>query len=175
MTCNRILVSIKIVRIMTLISIFIIDNVEMEIVLPGSMTVIDSHDIALALQHKIEAMVDVERAFVHVDHQERDGLEHKVNKIFLFVFISFYFFTLFLSPIQYTLWYIITYSTTLLHEDIRTYIVFLAYVIAYPFALPPPFHRSPFPFPSLPLSLSFIMEGVHMVILNLWYFHLFYS
>lgn len=88
---------------MTLISIFIIDNVEMEIVLPGSMTVIDSHDIALALQHKIEAMVDVERAFVHVDHQERDGLEHKVNKIFLFVFISFYFFTLFLSPIQYTL------------------------------------------------------------------------
>ena len=54
------------------------DNVEMEIVLPGSMTVIDSHDIALALQHKIEAMIDVERAFVHVDHQERDGLEHKV-------------------------------------------------------------------------------------------------
>ena len=52
----------------------------MEIVLPGSMTVIDSHDIALALQHKIEAMVDVERAFVHVDHQERDGLEHKVRK-----------------------------------------------------------------------------------------------
>jgi hypothetical protein len=50
----------------------------MEIVLPGSMTVIDSHDIALALQHKIEAMIDVERAFVHVDHQERDGLEHKV-------------------------------------------------------------------------------------------------
>jgi divalent metal cation (Fe/Co/Zn/Cd) transporter len=50
----------------------------MEIVLPGSMTVIDSHDIALALQHKIEAMTDVERAFVHVDHQERDGLEHKV-------------------------------------------------------------------------------------------------
>ena len=44
------------------------------------MTVIDSHDIALALQHKIEAMVDVERAFVHVDHQERDGLEHKVRQ-----------------------------------------------------------------------------------------------
>jgi divalent metal cation (Fe/Co/Zn/Cd) transporter len=55
-------------------------NVEMEIVLPGSMTVIDSHDIALALQHKIEAIVDVERAFVHVDHQERDGLEHKVER-----------------------------------------------------------------------------------------------
>lgn len=77
------------------ISIFITDNVEMEIVLPGSMTVIDSHDIALALQHKIEAMVDVERAFVHVDHQERDGLEHKVNEIFsffLFIFVSFFSF-----------------------------------------------------------------------------------
>lgn len=55
-------------------------NVEMEIVLPGRMTVIESHDIALALQHKIEGLVDVERAFVHVDHEERDGLEHKVER-----------------------------------------------------------------------------------------------
>jgi hypothetical protein len=37
------------------------DNVEMEIVLPGLMNVMESHDIALALQHKIEAIVDVER------------------------------------------------------------------------------------------------------------------
>lgn len=42
------------------------DNVEMEIVLPGDMTVRESHDIALALQHKIESLEDVERAFVHV-------------------------------------------------------------------------------------------------------------
>lgn len=42
------------------------DNVEMEIVLPGDMTVMESHDIALALQHKIESLEDVERAFVHV-------------------------------------------------------------------------------------------------------------
>jgi cation diffusion facilitator family transporter len=55
-------------------------NVEMEVVLPGSMTVMESHDIALALQHKIEELADVERAFVHVDHQERDGLEHKVER-----------------------------------------------------------------------------------------------
>ena len=55
-------------------------NVEMEIVLPGSMTVMESHDIALALQHKIEGLEEVERAFVHVDHQERDGLEHKVER-----------------------------------------------------------------------------------------------
>jgi divalent metal cation (Fe/Co/Zn/Cd) transporter len=55
-------------------------NVEMEVVLPGRMTVMESHDIALALQHKIESFDNVERAFVHVDHQERDGLEHKVER-----------------------------------------------------------------------------------------------
>jgi divalent metal cation (Fe/Co/Zn/Cd) transporter len=38
----------------------------MEIVLPGGMTVRESHDLALALQHKIEMLDDVERAFVHV-------------------------------------------------------------------------------------------------------------
>ena len=37
----------------------------MEIVLPGSMTVVESHDVALALQHKIETMVDMEIAFVY--------------------------------------------------------------------------------------------------------------
>ena len=55
-------------------------NVEMEIVLPGDMTVAISHDIALALQHKIEALKDVERAFVHVDYLTRDGLEHKIER-----------------------------------------------------------------------------------------------
>lgn len=52
----------------------------MEIVLPGSMTVRESHDIALAVQHKIEELEDVERAFVHVDHERRDGLEHKIER-----------------------------------------------------------------------------------------------
>lgn len=55
-------------------------NVEMEIILPGDMTVAESHDIALALQHKIEEMEDVERAFVHVDHLARSELEHKVER-----------------------------------------------------------------------------------------------
>ncbi len=45
-------------------------NVEMEIVLPGHLTVIESHDVALALQHKIEGFEDVERAFVHVSESE---------------------------------------------------------------------------------------------------------
>lgn len=57
-----------------------LDNVEMEVVLPGNMTVMESHDIALALQHRIEFLDDVERAFVHVDHQLRDGLEHKIER-----------------------------------------------------------------------------------------------
>lgn len=55
-------------------------NVEMEVVMPGDMTVAESHDIALELQHKLERIEDVERAFVHVDHQTRDGLEHKVER-----------------------------------------------------------------------------------------------
>jgi divalent metal cation (Fe/Co/Zn/Cd) transporter len=55
-------------------------NVEMEIVLPADMTVRDSHDLALGLQHKIESLEEVERAFVHVDHDKRDGLEHKVER-----------------------------------------------------------------------------------------------
>eukprot|EP01032_Pedospumella_encystans_P012246 gene12246-14181_t len=55
-------------------------NVEMEIVLPGDMTVRESHDIALELQHKIEGLEEVERAFVHVDHEKRDGLEHKIER-----------------------------------------------------------------------------------------------
>ena len=41
-------------------------NVEMEIILPPDMTVRESHDIALALQHRIEGHDNVERAFVHV-------------------------------------------------------------------------------------------------------------
>lgn len=41
-------------------------NCEMEIVLPALMTVQESHDIALSLQHKIELSPDIERAFVHV-------------------------------------------------------------------------------------------------------------
>ncbi|PRW57612.1 CDF membrane isoform A [Chlorella sorokiniana] len=55
-------------------------NVEMEVVLPGAMTVAESHDIALDLQHKLEALEDVERAFVHVDYEKRSWPEHKVER-----------------------------------------------------------------------------------------------
>jgi divalent metal cation (Fe/Co/Zn/Cd) transporter len=49
-------------------------NVEIEIILPGSMTVIDSHGIALALKQKIETIDDIERVFIHIDYQQRDTL-----------------------------------------------------------------------------------------------------
>eukprot|EP00878_Enallax_costatus_P006730 GHUV01007055.1.p1 GENE.GHUV01007055.1~~GHUV01007055.1.p1 ORF type:complete len:291 (+),score=72.27 GHUV01007055.1:111-875(+) len=54
--------------------------VEMEVVMPADMTVQTSHDISLELQHKVERLEEVERAFVHVDYMRRDGLEHKVER-----------------------------------------------------------------------------------------------
>jgi divalent metal cation (Fe/Co/Zn/Cd) transporter len=51
--------------------------VELEVILPKTMCVQDSHDISLALQIKVEALEAVERAFVHVDYRSRDYDEHK--------------------------------------------------------------------------------------------------
>lgn len=53
--------------------------VEMEVVMPERMSVRESHDIALILQHKVEAYEEVERAFVHVDYLKRTEPEHKVD------------------------------------------------------------------------------------------------
>jgi cation diffusion facilitator family transporter len=50
--------------------------VELEVVLPPTMTLEMTHDIGMELQHKIEAFDEVERAFVHIDYQERDYDEH---------------------------------------------------------------------------------------------------
>ena len=41
--------------------------VEVDIVLPESMPLRETHDIGEALQIKIEALAEVERAFVHID------------------------------------------------------------------------------------------------------------
>jgi len=54
--------------------------VEAEVVLPPAMTVRASHDLALALQHKLEAVPEVERAFVHVDYERRAEPEHAVDR-----------------------------------------------------------------------------------------------
>jgi divalent metal cation (Fe/Co/Zn/Cd) transporter len=41
------------------------------------MTLLETHDIGMELQHKLEAIDEVERAFVHIDYQERDYDEHR--------------------------------------------------------------------------------------------------
>lgn len=47
--------------------------VEVDIVLPPDMPLWRSHDIAQDLQDQIEALPDVDRCFVHVDHE----VDHK--------------------------------------------------------------------------------------------------
>ncbi|PNH09627.1 Metal tolerance protein 9 [Tetrabaena socialis] len=54
--------------------------VEVSVIVPLEMSVGESHGIALALQHKIEGIDSVERAFVHVDFLQR---EEELHKIFL--------------------------------------------------------------------------------------------
>jgi divalent metal cation (Fe/Co/Zn/Cd) transporter len=54
--------------------------VEMEIVMPISSTLREVHDISLELQHKLEALEPVERAFVHVDYEQRDQPEHRTER-----------------------------------------------------------------------------------------------
>ena len=36
----------------------------------------ESHDVGIMLQHKIERLEEVERAFVHIDYQVRDVDDH---------------------------------------------------------------------------------------------------
>lgn len=50
--------------------------VELEIVMPHDTVLSESHDVAVRLQHKIEALDAVERCFVHVDYQPRTVDEH---------------------------------------------------------------------------------------------------
>ncbi|KAI9912240.1 hypothetical protein PsorP6_009591 [Peronosclerospora sorghi] len=54
--------------------------VELEVIVPGDMSVKLAHDIALQMQFKVENLVEVERAFVHVDYQARDYDEHVVSR-----------------------------------------------------------------------------------------------
>jgi len=53
--------------------------VEVDIVLPKTMALLEAHDIGETLQAKLEKLEDVERAFVHLDYDiEHDpGTEHK--------------------------------------------------------------------------------------------------
>jgi len=55
--------------------------VEIECILPSNMSVQVSHDIGLGLQHKVEALEEVERAFVHIDYQNRETPEHRTERL----------------------------------------------------------------------------------------------
>lgn len=52
---------------------------EVDIVLPADMTVAESHDIAEALQIKLERLPDIARAFVHIDFETSHMPEHKMT------------------------------------------------------------------------------------------------
>ncbi|XP_013390153.1 metal tolerance protein 9 isoform X2 [Lingula anatina] len=54
--------------------------VEVDIVLPETMTLKEAHDIGEPLQQKLERLPEVERAFVHLDYEfeHRPSDEHKV-------------------------------------------------------------------------------------------------
>ncbi|KAJ0100576.1 hypothetical protein Patl1_20782 [Pistacia atlantica] len=54
--------------------------VEVDIVLPGEMTLHEAHNIGETLQEKLEKFPEVERAFVHVDFNTTHQLEHKQKK-----------------------------------------------------------------------------------------------
>ncbi|OAJ37082.1 hypothetical protein BDV3_000133 [Batrachochytrium dendrobatidis] len=51
--------------------------VEVDIVLPADMPLCEAHDIGEALQIKIETLEEVERAFVHLDHETSHRPEHQ--------------------------------------------------------------------------------------------------
>ncbi len=55
--------------------------VELEIVLPKDTLLLESHDIGMNLQYKIEAREEVERCFVHIDYEKREYDEHVVSKM----------------------------------------------------------------------------------------------
>ncbi|KAL9231218.1 hypothetical protein vseg_006473 [Gypsophila vaccaria] len=55
--------------------------VEVDIVLPGDMLLTHAHHIGDTLQQKLELLPDVERAFVHVDHDFTHKPEHQQHKV----------------------------------------------------------------------------------------------
>uniref|UniRef100_A0A7S0MQG6 Cation efflux protein cytoplasmic domain-containing protein n=1 Tax=Pyramimonas obovata TaxID=1411642 RepID=A0A7S0MQG6_9CHLO len=55
--------------------------VELEVVMPPETPLRIVHDVSLDLQTKIEQVPDIERAFVHVDYESREYLEHKEPRL----------------------------------------------------------------------------------------------
>jgi len=54
--------------------------VEVDVVMEASESLRDTHDVAEELQMKLEALPDVERAYVHVDYETTHKPEHFLKK-----------------------------------------------------------------------------------------------
>ncbi|KAI8795739.1 metal tolerance protein 11 [Biomphalaria glabrata] len=54
--------------------------VEVDIILPGDLPLREAHDIGESLQHRLESVPEVERAFVHLDYEftHKPHSEHKI-------------------------------------------------------------------------------------------------
>ena len=50
--------------------------VEIELVMDPRTPLSESHDVGVVLQHRLETLEEVERAFVHIDYQVRDADDH---------------------------------------------------------------------------------------------------
>ena len=55
--------------------------VELEVVMPETTLLKESHDLGMELQYEIECREEVERCFVHIDYETRDYDEHVVSKV----------------------------------------------------------------------------------------------
>ena len=53
---------------------------EVDIVMDPTGTLMDTHDVAEALQFKLESLPDIERAYVHIDYETTHKPEHAVKK-----------------------------------------------------------------------------------------------
>lgn len=54
--------------------------VEVDIVMDEHQTLKETHDVAEALQIKLESLPDVERCYVHVDYETSHAPEHFTKK-----------------------------------------------------------------------------------------------
>lgn len=54
--------------------------VEVDIVLPGDMSLSQAHNIGETLQEKLEQLPEIERAFVHTDFEQSHVPEHMPKK-----------------------------------------------------------------------------------------------
>jgi divalent metal cation (Fe/Co/Zn/Cd) transporter len=50
-----------------------------DIELPEDMSLREAHDIGESLQNKLEALTEVERAYVHLDYESSHTPEHTIH------------------------------------------------------------------------------------------------